>query len=586
MNKFKKYIISLAFLVMFPIIISASLNILFMFKINEFTKIDDVIEAQQNGKVLFNGLLNQSPYKSKMAELTQPIIISFGSSRSFGVREFFFKKSFYNLGGGLPETEQTLKGFLRSPGSAFNKLRYVLIYLDFWAFMIDGVDEKVAIQAIKKNKIRQKKVKIDFGAYPEFKNTWLYRLGRASILPFSLMESGVLTFDGYIGVLSGNISDQLDGIKKIGYGAVFAETGFGVDGSYYYLYLRNNPIVTEKCSLAGQWEAKKKFVHGAYRPGQKVDPRKIEKLATQLRILEENGITGIPIIPPMASSLLDYIDREPSGYEHIDEWRTLMKEKIPAVWDFHDLRDIGVSECEMIDDIHAGDILHMRMIREIAKNDPDFRAMLEVDRIDSLIEEFSGRRNVRTYGLRKAINYGKIDAEVVRIKAATLKRKVLIAKKTTQEQARPKLTRSERLRQMNVDRNDAFLANNPDFELRLFELVKQTNRRTVGLTRTLGFGFLIIIIVLPGIGYLIMRRVSHDTALAMLAGVGPGDQKEATALRRHDIEDRLNRISRHQGDIEDICLRVMREMDSPSKRAEISTIVSQMKAALNSASQR
>jgi len=146
MNKFKKYIISLVLFVTVPLIVSASLNILFMFKINEFTKIEDAIKAQRNGNVLFNVLLNRSPYKPKMAKLTQPVILSTGSPRSFGVREFFFSEPFYNWGGGSAESKKAFEHFLGSLGSVKKNLRYVLIYLDFWNFMADKADGKVVLQ--------------------------------------------------------------------------------------------------------------------------------------------------------------------------------------------------------------------------------------------------------------------------------------------------------------------------------------------------------------------------------------------------------------------------------------------------------
>lgn len=543
MDRFKQYISAMVLFTVVPLGCVFGANVLFMYKLNELVGVEQAIRMQETGPTLVNSLIGLDRYKAAMLERIEPTIIASGSSRSFAARGFLFHKSFYNLSGGIsgltPESLQRFEhGLLRN-----RNLRYLVVYLDYWWFTEDRQVEPVVIHTQKK---RERAVNFNIGASSGFRESILYRIGRAAFLPFTLMESGNLTAGQYFDVLRGRIKTRLDGLNRVGFGAVFSETGFDRDGSYYYLFLRKHPVVPGNCRYVGNWEFKKKGPHGAYRSNQKIDVQKITAFKDFMANLAKQNIRVIPVIPPLAPSLIDQMEKEGEKFDYIQEWRSLLEKTLPVVWDFNDPRNFGATECEMIDDIHGGDVMHARMYKRILESDPALRDIFSTDRINHTIENFAGFRNTTEFGLRKALNLPSpkllaethaqppagVDTKSAAPKAAdatpmpakvgqptqltqsagarpSVRTRLAPSKATKAAPGhadRPGISSEEISMRRRAEETAEWLAAIPDFEMRLYDRVRKINSQTVNTIRLLAVGFLVTIVLAPFATYAVLRR--------------------------------------------------------------------------------
>lgn len=385
-----------------------SLNLFFMYRVNEFWSIEDVIRANldtSSAGVLYNGLTHSSDYREGMAAVIRPRIMAIGSSRAFSVRDYFFNDTYMGLGGyfrGSHDFKYSQFESARQLIAAIDpNLKVLFVFVDYWWFMAD-VSEDAAGQVTARKHPRN-------GGYHGNDTSFIdryfiYQFFRSAVYPLTMLESRALTMDRFYDVLSGRVSTRIGGVEKVGYDAVLNDSGFARDGSYYYLRLRGRK--GDSCRHAGDFAAKQKLPHGAYRPGQRIDPRKVDAFKRFVKNIRRAGVHVVPIIPPLAPSMIERMSGDPS-YKFIDDWRDLMRREIPGIWDFHDPRGIGSEECEFMDDVHGGDVTLMRIFDAIAHGDARLRPLINAERIENLIARYHGSPFVADYGLWREIGAGE-----------------------------------------------------------------------------------------------------------------------------------------------------------------------------------
>ncbi|OAN55067.1 hypothetical protein [Magnetospirillum moscoviense] len=402
---FRRFGLAFLTLAMGVTIIGATMNTIFMWRLNEFWSLDQLIASQAKGApILYNGLTiekeNNSSFKRHVLAMAAPEVIAIGSSRSFPVRDYMFRTKFYNFGGrfgrstNFPLADLDIK---KQEILAQPSIRVVLLFLDYFWFMTDvPIGQAATPVTTVRHAPKNRGIAL---AGDGLLAHWL----RAVALPRALIRDGVLTWTQYFDVIRGRYPTRRGPIEAVGYSAVLNGSGIAQDGSYYYLWLKAIDDKAETtCSYLGDFPAKQRLPHGAYRPDQKLDPAKVAAFKAFVDSLATASVHVVPILPPLPPSMIDRMTGDPS-YAFVDQWRTAMHATFPSVFDFHDIRSLGATECEFMDDVHGQDVAYMRMFRAMAEREPDLARLFDQPLMDQLIGTFAGRRLVTSHGLGQAV---------------------------------------------------------------------------------------------------------------------------------------------------------------------------------------
>ncbi|RAU21842.1 hypothetical protein CU669_11080 [Paramagnetospirillum kuznetsovii] len=456
MNAIPKYLLLVIAIPALALAAATTCNLLVMARVNELWSKDDILREWDRGNMLVSALIAPYP-REEISRKIAPEITVLGSSRSFNLHDFAFSRSFFNLTGRFG-TVGIVKSFQGAPQllAEHGNPRYVFIFLDYWWFMTPttdkGGDGAVMTRRNQGNPL--------WGALPQR----LRQILSAATLPTTLLRQGLLSIGNYRAALGGQLHGQ-DGIRRVGLTAYTTDTGIGPDGAYYGLRLREGDYPGKSCLYVNDLEARRRLPHGAYQPGQRIDPARMAAAREMIHRLEVAGIRTITIIPPLAPSMAA-LYRSDSDYAYIDQWRNLAKAEFGKIWDFHDPRDLESGECEFMDDIHGGDVTYLRILDHIGKEDADVKSILNADLVSSLIKEFEGRNFVTSRGLWTFLPplpppLSKAPPDGVTVSPPT---------------APPRPRTIETMRAERREVNDTFLADMPDYPKRVYDIVATVKR--------------------------------------------------------------------------------------------------------------
>ena len=103
MMKFNRHIriyIWIALLAYMSIAALIAVNYFVLYQTGELDGLDKIVKAQQQTSGLYNGLSEgMAAYKYEGYRQRRPEIVAIGTSRAMQIRDYFFTKPFYNLGG-------------------------------------------------------------------------------------------------------------------------------------------------------------------------------------------------------------------------------------------------------------------------------------------------------------------------------------------------------------------------------------------------------------------------------------------------------------------------------------------------------
>lgn len=119
-----------------------------------------------------------------------------------------------------------------------------------------------------------------------------------------------------------------------------------------------------------------------------------------------------------------------------------------------------------------------------------------------------------------------------------------------------KLSRSEFLFRENQRKHQEWLAQIPDYEMKLYDRVKKINKRTVRLTRSIIFGLVIVLIFVSGVLYLILTRAAKEACLSIHGSLDPGNKNAVRARRRFDLERYFKKIRKDQDVVDELLFRI------------------------------
>ena len=322
----------------------------------------DIVAHLQSGNGVYGPALSPRilAFKEKLYEKTAPEIVAVGSSRIDQLRAEDFSAPFVNLSGAqtLDEASDIIRRlFDAAPPKA------LILALDDWWFLKDG-NAAVTPRAPETEKS---------GANDLFTLASWY-------------AAGDLTLSDMKTILAG-------GSPNIGIHAILHGDGFDAGGAYAWHSLWTAAEASTDANFKNSLDG---VAHGSgvFAWGDNIDAGQWQKLSNLLDYLQRKKIQTFILLPPLAPTVRDAMAAS-DKYGYVEGFRMRMSEMAAAfrmpLFDDHDLRRVGATDCEFIDGVHPGGIALKRALLDMAVNDADIRARLKLPEIGWAIEHFRGQ---------------------------------------------------------------------------------------------------------------------------------------------------------------------------------------------------
>lgn len=348
-------------------------GLLLLWRADEFKVLTTIADDQTADETLLYGSAvhaNELEHRLALLERRHPEIVAVGSSRMEQFRQPYFDATFVCLCtvmGALDDAEPLIDAMLER-----HVPKLVLLGLDFWWFNAAPQGRNVGVPRANPNAMTLQKALRPI--------EWWYR-GDLTVSSAWTISSG-----GQVEVPHGDYG-------PIGLTARLRGRGVRADGSVLHgdTLASDSPVrpaqdlaVTMRRIADG---------HPLYQRDQQFDPARIAQLRAAIAKLEEAGVRVVTILPPMMGRIVDVLDADP-GFAHIEAIRAALRDV--GVLDYHDARPLGATDCEFVDDRHAGDIANMRVLLDI-----DRRVglpPLSVARVSSAVRNQAGRAGANFEG--------------------------------------------------------------------------------------------------------------------------------------------------------------------------------------------
>jgi hypothetical protein len=384
-NKYLKICILFAIVLCFSLLF----NYIFINHAYEILSYDKIVDIQQQINAIWGSALNSETfiYKIELFKKKKPEIIALGSSRSYQFREESFAKSFVNCGGtvvlmnyGRIFLEEIFK---------YHKPKLIILCLDFWYF-----------------NDRYPKPESDPKFVDGGPDLSIFRLRQ----PFVWLWKGKLTIEDYFNILIfRNNRNKTTNYDNMGVLAIKRSAGFRKDGSYLHADLmfgfrKNPPDFKFKTSINNVVSGIDKFMHGV-----KLSEYSIDELNKIINMCNDNNVKLIIILPPIAYTVYNRMQKISKEYEFIDKLREYVVTLPVETYDFHNIKDVMSGDCECIDGFHAGDVTYQKMLLAIIKKNPHtvLRKYLNIDSIQKSVRENAGKAMIK---YDKAMyNFNEVD---------------------------------------------------------------------------------------------------------------------------------------------------------------------------------
>lgn len=349
MNKYLLQIIIfclVALLLLSPFIITTLLT-------NDGTDFDKIIEMQRNNEKetiigMGYGEVNNEYLKMTNVNYYKPEIITIGASVCMQYKDFFFNTSFYNTGRSSYLFSQYSNFLSHINDDALPKI--IILDLSHRNFNREEIDEQYPI------------IKTDYSVVESLKFN--------KINPLRLM----LNCSHYMTVCD----------NRLGSAALFQDSGFLQDGSYYYgnVYKDYGKNIEDiKISVDNE-----DFVWLTESPD--IDPSALESLDRFLSLCDEKDIFVIGSIPPIAVSVLPYIENHKDDtcryvYQIYPEAKKIFDKYGYEIYDYTDLRSFEIDDSYFVNWIHGGEVSFLRMV-------------IDMDERGSILNEYTDLSYLKT----------------------------------------------------------------------------------------------------------------------------------------------------------------------------------------------
>lgn len=344
-----------------------TINYLVLFQTGELNDLKQIVKTQQKTPSLYNGLSRGlAAYKYEGYLQRRPEIVAIGTSRAMQIRDYFFTKPFYNLGGLVQGQSQAFalmdQLILKQPPKT------IIFLVDFWTFCT------------------QKK------EFPPFaRPTSKFHDGQGNpsdpLLLIRLIAEGRFSLGDLRQIAKQLINPLQRALPRTGISTMLSDSGFGPDGSMFSLLSTNSTDTLLDFQDRSQIQIKAlKQGKGKFQSNCAVSKESLSHLTMFGTELANKGIDLIVIAPPITSALLKVVAKTPSINAYMSHWRQSLKEAWPQTYDFTDTRSIVSSDCEFYDGIHGGEVAYARVFRSLIKsNNKRLKQILNVKKLDQVI---------------------------------------------------------------------------------------------------------------------------------------------------------------------------------------------------------
>lgn len=337
-----------------------AMNAALLIRAGEYLPVGDILRKIEKSGGLYGSAILSNVFwlKQEIYRKAKPEVAVLGSSRVLQFRKDFFNTSFANLGNmhNLAQVMQMAETVVTQ-----NKPELLVLAVDFWWFN------------------------------PGYEND------EFTTTPPSARMTVPDLFDAAGWLFKGKLSPRdiyrilAQDTPNIGITAIARGDGFDAFGSYY-----NDSLVTGATkhrdaqfalTLTLIKDGKQRFAR-ATAP----DKKKLQEFARLLRQLRRAGIPTIVFIPPLAPAVIDAMAKQRNYIAPaLAEVKRLSRDAGFAFYNFHDPRDIGSGNCEMLDGVHAGPVSYARLLRSMAAQDEKLAGYVNAARLDEIVKRYSGR---------------------------------------------------------------------------------------------------------------------------------------------------------------------------------------------------
>jgi hypothetical protein len=352
------------------LLVAIGVNYAVLWRAGELQSLDKIVRDQRDRGEIYNALsIGFADYKYAAYRQRAPEIVAIGTSRAMQIRQQYFLKPFYNLGGLVQGAGQAnvLADRLLLRGIP---PRIVIFALDYWTFC------RLATDRAPDKAVRD--VFHDGMGQPQ-----------RHFLIYHLLFDGRFSVADYVRLFSSQNSTEAD---RIGLGAKIGKSGFAADGSIY-------SFPPNAGALDRRWESAVALISSGGAQMIKdcqVSNVAIESLKHFVGRLDNAGVKTILFMAPLPGAVIKRM-QDDGRYGYIGELRKSLAARYPRrFYDFFDMRDVA-SDSEFYDGLHGGDVVYRRIVLTIARSAGSaLGGLVDEKSMQSQIDLWSGRAQVPT----------------------------------------------------------------------------------------------------------------------------------------------------------------------------------------------
>jgi hypothetical protein len=318
------------------------INYAVLWRTGELGSLQGIILRQAQDGAIYNALsIGFADYKYASYRHAAPQIVAIGTSRAMQIRQSFFRKPFYNLGGLTqgPAQANVLADRLLLRG---DPPKLVIFALDFWTFCRPPTSPAYERRIAEPDDVHD-----GMGQPP--RNFLIYRL---------LLERRFAAADFAQLFLPRSATD----VDRIGLGARLGGSGFAADGSNYAIAPPEHPLEPRWSDMLNRIDAgTDKFIKDCA-----VSDVALEALERFVERMEGAGSHVVLLLAPLPGPIIARMAAE-GRYAYLDRLRSVLGSRYgDRFLDVLDMRN-SAPDSEFLDGIHGGEVVYMRAIMAAAR---------------------------------------------------------------------------------------------------------------------------------------------------------------------------------------------------------------------------
>lgn len=335
------YITSMILMGSLFICLAPKLSYIYLKRSYQIYSVEKIAKLQQLRGGYYLPMNAEYQYKMSLLKIRKPEIITLGTSRVLGFRQFMFNVPFVNMGrtfGGL-KMISTLKDILR-----IHKPRIIILGLDWWDF-------------IRKSEKKWKN--------SGFNGTQV--IFQQMLSPYEWIFQGKISLKEFFSVI---FTGKADGVDNNSYGvpARHHVEGYDKDGSIYY-FSKLTALTSDNYQFK---HVLHRILHdspssGYFKVGSHIPNSKWRELNKIKMLLERHNVKLIIYLAPEPPQIIKAMMKS-RHYGYLDELLHSSDKFGSDYYNLFDPRSYGSTACEFIDDLHSGDIVSMRILLAIARD--------------------------------------------------------------------------------------------------------------------------------------------------------------------------------------------------------------------------